>query len=901
MMMNYYGSSSTGDAPSEASSSNTSYSLEGPRVYFVPYKWWKEVEEESGPNEDKDEKFGILYTASPHSYEGASKYFNFFNSDIVFDLKREDNILFSEPNGEDFLDRDCVLLSENMWLKALKWHKESKATAGDAGFLSMADDATFDVYPLQLRLFVIREANLMTARISKKDNAVYYKAASKIFNFEDEPMRIWDYSGQTDMFFNSEGDEVPKHSSRQMDQEMLLELQVYGLPELVKSKCEGKKDDLAIQPYKSGFSLTGGMFMGNGSIASIDTDFGLANPLNLTFSGSSGREGSLGLTGLQNLGNTCFMNSALQCLVHTPKLFEYFLGDYSNEINQHNPLGMDGELALAFGQLVRKLWAPGRTPVAPREFKSKLARFAPQFSGYNQHDSQELLAFLLDGLHEDLNRVKSKPYIETKDADGRPDEEVADEYWHNHLARNDSIIVDACQGQYKSTLVCPDCNKVSVTFDPFMYLSLPLPSTTMRAMTITVFSCDGSTLPMQYTINVPKFGKCKDLIQALSIACSLRRDETLLVAEIFSNKILRFLEDPSDSISLIRDADMLAAYRLPTDLEKFPLVVFMHQRDDEFSRSHWISSGRKFGIPLVARLKGINVSHICHAYHKLLSPFLISRDSASQGSDTEKGACEENSTLRESFNGSSKPYEGIGNDNTWDDHSYRDIEFEFYLTDEEGRPERVALDKSKPVQVTSSSQRLRVLVCWPEKAPALYDIPLLNTLREVYKPVFFMRRPEAESISLNACLEAFLKEEPLGPEDMWYCPGCKEHRQASKKLDLWRLPEILVVHLKRFSYSHYIKNKLEMFVDFPIHDLDLSSHIARKELQSSTHYELYAVSNHYGGLGGGHYTAYVHHSDEKGWYDFDDSRVTPITEDQIKSSAAYVLFYRRVGAIEGHT
>jgi ubiquitin C-terminal hydrolase len=58
---------------------------------------------------------------------------------------------------------------------------------------------------------------------------------------------------------------------------------------------------------------------------------------------------------------------------------------------------------------------------------------------------QELLAFLLDGLHEDLNRVKHKPYMKTRDADGRPDEEVADEYWANHIARNDSIIVDVCQ------------------------------------------------------------------------------------------------------------------------------------------------------------------------------------------------------------------------------------------------------------------------------------------------------------------------------------------------------------------------------------------------------------------------------------------------------------------------
>ncbi len=89
------------------------------------------------------------------------------------------------------------------------------------------------------------------------------------------------------------------------------------------------------------------------------------------------------------------------------------------------------------------------------------------------------------------------------------------------------------QGQYKSTLVCPVCRKVSVTFDPFMYLSLPLPSTTMRTMTLTVLNTNGNTAPSPYTITVPKHGKCEDLIQVLGIACSLGADETLLVAEVY--------------------------------------------------------------------------------------------------------------------------------------------------------------------------------------------------------------------------------------------------------------------------------------------------------------------------------------------------------------------------------
>ena len=90
-----------------------------------------------------------------------------------------------------------------------------------------------------------------------------------------------------------------------------------------------------------------------------------------------------------------------------------------------------------------------------------------------------------------------------------------------------------------------------------------------------------------------------------------------------------------------------------------------------------------------------------------------------------------------------------------------------------------------------------------------------------------------------------------------YCPYCKKRQQATKKLDLWRLPEILVAHLKRFSYDRYFNNKLETFVDFPIYDLDLSSYVAYKNNPSSKHYELFAISCHYGSIGGGHYTAFV--------------------------------------------
>lgn len=85
-------------------------------------------------------------------------------------------------------------------------------------------------------------------------------------------------------------------------------------------------------------------------------------------------------------------------------------GVYKSELNRDNPLGMKGHVAEAFGQLLERLWSPTSSGAyAPREFKQALSKFAPSFSGYGQQDSQELLAFLLDGTHEDLNRIKKKP------------------------------------------------------------------------------------------------------------------------------------------------------------------------------------------------------------------------------------------------------------------------------------------------------------------------------------------------------------------------------------------------------------------------------------------------------------------------------------------------------------
>ena len=184
-----------------------------------------------------------------------------------------------------------------------------------------------------------------------------------------------------------------------------------------------------------------------------------------------------GCVGLANLGNTCYMSCALQCISHTPLLRHYFLsGRFLREINKSNVLGTGGVIAQDFAYLLKLLWS-SNVYVSPSRFKRNLGRFKSQFSGSDQNDAQEFLAELLDVLHEDLNRVTEKKYIvapSDEDLAQMTAAQQADEAWRRHLSRNRSIFVDLFQGQLCSKICCPSCALVSQTYDPFMCLSVPL-------------------------------------------------------------------------------------------------------------------------------------------------------------------------------------------------------------------------------------------------------------------------------------------------------------------------------------------------------------------------------------------------------------------------------------------
>ena len=126
-----------------------------------------------------------------------------------------------------------------------------------------------------------------------------------------------------------------------------------------------------------------------------------------------------------------------------------------------NPLGFKGELAKCFCSVIKQLWSREEEYVSLRSLKYVVSSRNDQFQGYQQQDSHEFMSYLLDGLHEDLNRVREKPVTSPVVPNGLADSVAADKAWHIHKERNDSFIVDNFQGQFKSTLVCPVCRNVS--------------------------------------------------------------------------------------------------------------------------------------------------------------------------------------------------------------------------------------------------------------------------------------------------------------------------------------------------------------------------------------------------------------------------------------------------------
>ena len=182
------------------------------------------------------------------------------------------------------------------------------------------------------------------------------------------------------------------------------------------------------------------------------------------------------ITGLRNLGNTCFMNAVIQCLLNTTE-FSTFFENGLFHINKNSKFGSNGELVMELAALFRAMAYPSSyKSISPKDFKQAVSKHIQGFIGCSQQDSHEFLVMLIEKLHADLNESTARDVIDTSVPEDLSLSAAANKFWKEHINKNKSIITQLFEGLIVNTLTCLTCHKTSNTFEVFRCLSLPLSS-----------------------------------------------------------------------------------------------------------------------------------------------------------------------------------------------------------------------------------------------------------------------------------------------------------------------------------------------------------------------------------------------------------------------------------------
>ncbi|UMM18184.1 hypothetical protein L5515_014365 [Caenorhabditis briggsae] len=688
-----------------------------------------------------------------------------------------------------------------------------------------------------------------------------------------------------------------------------------------------------------------------------------------------------GYTGLRNIGNTCFMNAILQMLVNNVELREFFLRDhYKMEINESNPLGSEGRLARAFADFMVQMWNGRHKAIEPVHIKNIVSEKASQFANFAQHDAHEFLSFLLDGLHEDVNRVKKKPLTGTVESHGRHDLDVSNEAWRNHILRNDSIFVDLFHGQLKSHVQCPNCDRVSITFDPFVYLPVPFPKN-KKSTSLYFWPVENQAKPFKLTVSYSAEGTVADFLSAVSEMIKVPT-RNLRACEALCHRFDKiYISDMK--VSDIISPDYLFVFQTHDETECNEEVVVLNVLQRELYRSNlkyschecgnskvklkaceecydavycskecqvanWSTGGHRevcskrmssdlVGHPLIVSLPRSQLTYQ-HLYRVLEAK---SRHTVTLFQQPQYDGEGVEGDSMQAPSGSTKKKNGVGAPPTFlqppgesssassvsstprrrsvaaEPRSKNQKMFEIRklanqndsfgahsIGDDDACQ---ALESGSFVSINWINQRNgKPYITIDNRTEIDTDVDKTKLMTVRGMGTLDKGHNSERSPHLTQMLSLFSETERLKPEESWYCSTCKEHVEATKRLQLYRLPPVLIIQLKRFVYTAFThqtsvhrRSKDDRTVEYPLESLDMSPFLSETSpSHNSTMYDLTGVVCHSGSSYFGHYISLGRLADFDSsktkieWRKFDDSMVDRVPSGHVQTNEAYLLFYK---------
>ena len=626
-----------------------------------------------------------------------------------------------------------------------------------------------------------------------------------------------------------------------------------------------------------------------------------------------------GLCGSENLGNTCFMNSSIACLSNCTELTTFFLSkDYRNYLNKSNKNGLKGKLADAWYKLLKSYWKTDENYGNPIEIKKLIAKKYKKFQSFEQQDANEFITLFLELLNEDLNEIKNKKYVQLDEQKTKEtDIECAKRFWEVHLNRNNSIITELFCGLNKSIIICPICKYKSITYNPFNSISLLIPNNKqLKKIKYKNFYKD-DIVSLYY---IPKFSLAK------TYKLNIRINKETSFKDILLNlhdKVKDFPFEVKDfDIISVTGKEMVKQFNINDKYNDEKGFNFVIEKDFYKDKEMiFIPLYIKIGNKYSAFPRGLYIYNKM-TYRKMKKKiyFIVRKYFYSPVYEERHDIEDKIPELNNNYDQNEeelliklirKEYHEIEKSNY---NSKIIFPYKILIQPKIGSSESLIifdgkednLEFLKKYEITKKESEIDLLV---SELQNLKNILIVNidTSSKKYrssmsKKIDFCNVVESqdylnndymetEKITLDDCLQLFNEEEYLDKENEWFCKKCKNSVNALKKLEFFYLPKILCICLSRFKKVINTYEKNGKYVEFPIENLQMNKYMTFKDGKNYI-YDLFAVCQHYGGTGGGHYTAICKNYDEN-WYSYNDSNCSPSSKQDICTSSAYILFYRR--------